>query len=109
MEEEAVEGLFFFNGGLHNWTGPMVREMKHREDLLKHRNERGTHIQGRSGEQDVGGLSHVGGVQAVVIGHVRVVVVLQGHHVGHERVGRDLERLQEVSLLPETKKRWRER
>lgn len=47
----------------------------------------------------MGGLSHVGGVQAVVIGYVRVVVVLQGHHVGHERVGRDLERLQEVSLL----------
>lgn len=45
------------------------------------------------------GLSHVGGVQAVVIGHVRVVVVLQGHHVGHERVGRDLKRLQQVSLL----------
>lgn len=45
------------------------------------------------------GLSHVGSVQAVVIGHVRVVVVFQGHHVGHERVGWDLERLQEVSLL----------
>lgn len=45
------------------------------------------------------GLSHVGGVQAVVIGHVQVVVVLQGHHVGHKRVGWDLKCLQQVSLL----------
>lgn len=46
------------------------------------------------------GLSDVCSVEAVVIGHVGMVVVLQGHHVGDERVHRDPERLQQISLLP---------
>ena len=37
---------------------------------------RGAHIQRRCGQQHVGGLQHVGSVQAVVVSHIRVVVVL---------------------------------
>lgn len=32
--------------------------------------KQGTHIQGRGGEQHMGGLGHVSSVQAVVVGHV---------------------------------------
>jgi hypothetical protein len=44
-------------------------------------------------------VHHVGGVQAVVVGHVVVVVVLQGQHEAEEGVGWDPEGLQEASLL----------
>ena len=37
------------------------------------------------------GLADVGGVQAVVVGHVAMVMVFQGHHVGHEGVDGDAE------------------
>ena len=47
----------------------------------------------------MGGLGHVCRVEAVVIGHVGVVVVLQSHHVGDEGVGRDAERLQQIPFL----------
>lgn len=36
----------------------------------------GAHVQGRCGQQHVGGLEHVSRVQAVVVGHIGVVVVL---------------------------------
>lgn len=47
----------------------------------------------------MGGLYHICGVDVVVVGHVGVVVVLQGHHEGDEGVRWDLEGLQKVSLL----------
>ena len=58
-----------------------------------------THLQGGGGQQHVGGVHHVGGVQAVVVGHVMVVVVLQRQHEADEGVCWDPERLQEASLL----------
>lgn len=45
------------------------------------------------------GLYHVGSMDVVVVSHVSVVVVLQGHHEGDEGVGWDLEVLQQLSLL----------
>lgn len=47
----------------------------------------------------MGGLYHVGSVDVVVVGHVGVVVVLQGHHEGDEGVGWDLKVFQQLSLL----------
>jgi hypothetical protein len=38
-------------------------------------------------------------VQAVVIGHISVVVVFQGQHIRHHCVHRDAEFLQQVPLL----------
>lgn len=35
-----------------------------------------THLEGRGGEQHMGGLGHVGGVDVVVVCHVLTVVVL---------------------------------
>lgn len=58
-----------------------------------------TYIQCGRRQQNVGGLGYVCGVQAVVVSHVRMVVVLQRHHVGHKRIGRDLKRLHQVPLL----------
>lgn len=60
------------------------------------------YIQSRSGEKDVRGLGHVGGVQTVVVSHVCVVVVLQGHHVGHKGVHGDLKCFHQVSFLKDT-------
>lgn len=60
----------------------------------------GTYVQSGRRQEHVSGLSDVCSVEAVVIGHVGMVVVLQGHHVGDERVHRDPERLQQISLLP---------
>ncbi|TNN70017.1 hypothetical protein EYF80_019693 [Liparis tanakae] len=45
------------------------------------RSGRGVYIECRSGQQDVSGLGDIGSVEAVVVGHVGVVVVLQGHHL----------------------------
>lgn len=56
----------------------------------------------------MGGLGHVSSVQAVVVGHIRVVVVLQGHHVRHERVRRDLEGFQQIPLLRGSEHQHRE-
>lgn len=64
---------------------------------------RRTHVQGRGGEQHVGGLCDIGSVQAVVVGHVGMVVVLQRHHVGDERLHGDLERLEQIPLLQNNK------
>ena len=61
------------------------------------------YVQSRSGEEDVCGLGHVGRVQAVVVRHVGMVVVLQGHHVGHKGIHGDLKCLHQVPLLGDTK------
>ena len=58
-----------------------------------------TYIQCGGGQQDVCGLGYVSGVQAVVVGHVRVIVALQGQHERHKGVRRNLERPHQVSLL----------
>lgn len=50
-----------------------------------------SYLQGGSREEDMGGLDHVCSVDVVVVGHIVVVVVLQGHHEGDEGVCRDLE------------------
>ena len=47
----------------------------------------------------MGGLGDVGGVQRVVVRHVLQVVVLQCHHESDEGLGRNIERLKQVSLL----------
>lgn len=49
-----------------------------------------TYIQGRSGEEDVCGLGYVSSMQAVMVGHIRMVVIFQCHHVGHKRIHGDL-------------------
>lgn len=67
-----------------------------------------TYIQRGRGQQDVCGLGHVSGVQAVVVGHVRVIVALQGQHERHKGVRWNLERPHQVSLLRATH-RWKER
>lgn len=54
----------------------------------------GTHVQCGRGQQHVCRLQHIGCVQAVVVGHVSVVVVLQGQHVPHHGVHGDVEFLQ---------------
>lgn len=59
----------------------------------------GSYVQSRCGQQDVGGLCDVSGVEAVVVGHVGMVVVLQGHNIGHKGVDRDSKRLQQIPLL----------
>lgn len=56
-------------------------------------------MQGGRGQQDVCGLGHVGSMQAVVVGHVSMVVVLQGQQESHQRVRRDPEGAHQVSLL----------
>ena len=58
-----------------------------------------TYIQGRRGQQDVSGLRDVRRVQAVVVGHVGVIVVLERHYVRDECVDRDPKGLQQISLL----------
>ena len=50
-------------------------------------------------EQGVGGLGHIGRVQAVVEGIVLDVVVLQGHHEGDEGLGRYGQRFEQVTRL----------
>lgn len=55
------------------------------------------------GKQDVRGLGYVSGVQAVVIGYIGVIVVLQGQHERHKGVSWNLERPHQVSLLYITK------
>ena len=57
------------------------------------------YLQSRGGEEDVGGLNHVRCVDVVVVGHVSVVVVLQGHHQRDESICGNLKGLEQVSLL----------
>ena len=66
--------------------------------------ELGSYVQSRGGQQHVCGLGHVCRVEAVVIGHVGVVVVFQSHHIGDEGVSRDTERLQQIPFLDPTHK-----
>ena len=47
----------------------------------------------------MGGLGDISSMEAVVVGHIGVIVVLQGHHVGDKRIHRDPKGLQKVSLL----------
>jgi len=63
--------------------GPRVREINRRFKMGRGGGEAGetgcpggAHIQRRCGQQHMGGLQHVGCVQAVVVSHIRVVVVL---------------------------------
>lgn len=58
-----------------------------------------TYVEGGCGEEDVCGLGDVGSVETVVVRHVSMVMVLQGHHVRDEGVDRDTKRLQQLSLL----------
>lgn len=44
-------------------------------------------------------LGHISGVETVVIRHVLVIVILQGHHIHHECVCWDLKRLEQISFL----------
>lgn len=62
------------------------------------------YVQRGSGQEDVCGLGYVGGVQAVVVGHVRVIVALQGQHERHKAVRWNLERPHQVSLLHATER-----
>lgn len=64
-----------------------------------------TYIQRGRGQEDVGGLGYVSGVQAVVVGHVGVIVALQGQHERHKGVGWNFERPHQVSLLRATHRR----
>lgn len=45
------------------------------------------------------GLGDIGGVEAVVVRYVAMVMVLQCHHVGDEGVDGNAEGLQQLSLL----------
>ena len=56
-------------------------------------------LQGRCGQQDVGGLDHVCSMDVVVVGHVRMVMVLQSHHEGDKSIHWYLEGLQQLTLL----------
>lgn len=48
------------------------------------------------------GLGHVSSMKTVVVGYIRVVVILQRHHIRHKRVCRDLKSLEQVSFLLRT-------
>lgn len=39
-------------------------------------------------------LSDISSVEAVMVGHIGMVVVLQGHHIGDKRIHRDPKGLQ---------------
>lgn len=69
-----------------------------------HTNFEVAYIQCRSRQKDVCGLRYVCSVQAVVVGHVRVIVVLQGQHKCHKGVCWNLERPHQVSLLHVTQR-----
>lgn len=45
------------------------------------------------------GLCDIGGMQAVVIGHVGMVVIFQCHHVGDKCVHGDSKGLQQIPFL----------
>lgn len=45
------------------------------------------------------GLGHISGMQAVVVGHISMVVTLQRQQVGDKRVHWDLEGLEQVPFL----------
>lgn len=45
------------------------------------------------------GLDHVCSMDVVVVSHVGMVMILQSHHEGNESVRRNLERLEQVTLL----------
>lgn len=95
-------------------------ELKHEHCLIKgeqltDNDKRGTecelklilkpaYVQCGGGQEDVCGLGYVGGVQAVVVGHVRVIVALQGQHECHKAVRWNLERPHQVSLLHATER-----
>lgn len=69
----------------------------HRAFFLWH-----TYIQSWCGEQYVSRLSDISSVEAVVVGHIGVVMVLQGHYVGDECVHGNPKSLQKISLLRKT-------
>lgn len=47
------------------------------------------YIQSWCGEQYMSRLSDICSMEAVVVGHVGMVVVLKGHHVGNKGIHRD--------------------
>lgn len=57
------------------------------------------YLQSRCGEQDMGGLDHICSMNVVVVGHVCMVMILQRHREGDERVHWYLEGLQQVTFL----------
>lgn len=58
-----------------------------------------TNLKGRGGQEDIGGLDYVSGVHAIMVRYIRVVVLLQCHHVGNESVNRYFKGFQQVSFL----------
>lgn len=73
------------------------------QNQLKHHKSQGvggqTYFKGWGVEEDVCGLCDISSVQRVVVWHVFYVVVLQCHHEGDEGLGRNIERLQQISFL----------
>ena len=58
----------------------------------------------RTIQQDVSRLGDVGGVQAVVVGNVLQVVILQGHQEADENVARNFELLHQITFLERKQK-----
>ena len=56
-------------------------------------------LQCLAGQQQVGGLGHIRGVQVVVVGDGLQVVVLDGHQEGQQGSGINFECLTKVPLL----------
>lgn len=52
------------------------------------------YIQSWCGEEYMSRLSDICSMEAVVVGHVGMVVVLEGHHVGNKGIHRDPKSLQ---------------
>lgn len=50
-------------------------------------------------EESVGGLGHIGRVETIMEGIVLDVVILEGHHEGHEGLWRYAQRFQQISPL----------
>lgn len=65
------------------------------------RREEETHAEHGGSEQDMHGLSYVGGVDVVVVG-VGPVVVFEVEEVGDQHGRRDLEGFDQAALLEET-------
>jgi hypothetical protein len=57
------------------------------------------YLKSRTIQQDVSRLGDVGGVQAVVVGNVLQVVILQGHQKADENVARNFELLHQITFL----------
>lgn len=59
----------------------------------------GPYLERRCGQQHMRGLGHIGSMQAVVVGHIGMVVTLQGQQVGDKCICWDLKCLEQVPFL----------